>query len=1201
MMNQRGNETGKWAGLFALLELSEEEQEAAEAYMAGEKGEEALDLIAYRDLSGMAPEQVTKIFDDLDRKKEQNGLQPVKADMARLFQLLFARGKTTCYAMVPVRILRILSFTEWADPGKMVAVYGANFGAALYPNSHMLQSVMEFAGNKPEVIKQALAMEVSQKPNGKFVLLALYFYTKKLLDPNPVPKLKKEDQFMFSAYEDISTMFFGTLYFGTVTQPLLDELKQALEEGEIPAHFQGLIGANPPVSGAMLKLTAGLSYLNYTYSEKLKNIVRLCLMANMQATLEALCAMSRDTEMDITLKGGSYDKIFGMDSEAYLTWAVKNDCRVIWRKQLEENTECYLRVMGAVGAREAGQMMLLIKEKKPQLHKKLVEEQRITGNFEEKEKVITAIVERDPNLDAAKAWLRGESSFEKFCGDYDKSLDSSFGGAYEWGLLAAYDNSYGDVEFFRRVEVYMLFRGKGYFFWNRIQRRKDGRDTPELKRIREMFADFDAEGLGLSMQMPVISMINDKLYQEKQQEMFLRCITEYFGECLKERREETIAAFAGADAFARCIGLKVLSQDAAGNKAEILKYAQDGSKAVKQQLYEILCGQKDWEGDVVAFLSSKKAAERELAVRVLLAWQESGADYKELFAQAMEKEKNAKVRELLGNALGMEGDAKGAPGAKMLSRAELVKELHKGGKKRGLSWAYETPFSAVHMAASAGNATGADEVEKKDGQGAAADEEYLQAILLCYSSADGCGVSKNAEYLAQNLNAAELAVYVNELFDKWMAAGAEAKKRWVLYAAAIHGGSVIIEKLKRQIKEWPQAARGAIACEAVKALSLNPLPEALLTVDGIARKFKFKQVRAAAGEALEFAAAQLGITREELEDRIVPDLGFDERMERIFDYGGREFIVTITTALEMEVFEGVEAGMNGSAQKKDTLQSLTRGKKLKSLPAPGKKDDEAKAAAAYEEFKLMKKQMKTTIASQKQRLEMALSTAREWDVLAWKQLFVKNPIMHQFAIGLIWGVYDGGSLTQSFRYMEDGSFNTEEEDEFEFPEQGKIGLVHPIELTAESRAAWKEQLADYEITQPFEQLDRAVYEMTKEEAGTQALDRFQGKTVNDLALGSRLSGLGWYRGSVQDAGGFDTYYREDKEIGLGVELHFSGSFVGYSNEDITVYDARFYKAGTIARGSYVYDEADQEKALFLRDIPARYFSEIVWQLMKVTM
>lgn len=1194
-MNQKDIEVDKWTKLFTLLELSDEEQRAAKAYLSGEEGIEVLEKIGFLDLFGIDPEPVTKMFYDLIRKKEKSGLQPVKADMARLFQLLFARGKTTCHAMVPGQIFRILNPTEFFDPVKMTAVCGAQVGLASYPNSYMLESILELAGKNPEVLRQALTLEVNREPTGRFILLALYFYAKCLTTPQTVPVLKEEDRLMFSAYENISVTFFITLYFRSVSQPLLDEFSEALSSGEIPERFKTLVGTKPPVSETMLKFTAGLSYINYLYSEKLKNIVRLCLLADMQKTLEALCTMSRGTNIDVCTKGGSYDKIFGIDSEAYLTWAADGFHKNILAKQLEENTEIYLHVMEAMPATRANHMLLLIKTQKPELYERFVTEQKRTGNSKEREKLITEFVQGDPNLDVAKAWLRGESTFERFHKDYNRSLlNNVYGGHYEWGLLASYHENYHEEDFLRRVEVYMLFKGLPCFFGQRIRKGgKNSSDKIEPARIRKMFADLEMEGVTLSMQLPVVSIVYDNLYMEKEENTFLHCVRNYLSECLKKRREETLLALAGADAFCRCVGLLVLSQDAAGNKAEILKYSQDGSKAVKQQLYEILCQQKDWEDEIKGFLLSKKAAERELAIRVLSAWQESGADYRELFLQAMEKEKNAKVKEILEGVLGIEykgTDAK-AKGEKTLSRAELVKELHRGGKKRGLAWAYQTPFSAVHRIRAAEVSDG--KVQEGKDQNTAA-EEYLQAILLCYSSADGCGVSKKAAFLAEDLNSAEFAVYVNELFDKWIEAGAEAKKRWVLYAAAIHGGSEIIEKLLRQIKEWPQQARGAIACEAVKALSLNPLPQALLYVDGIARKFKFKQVRAAANEALAFAAEQLGITREELADRIVPDLGFDERMERIFDYGERKFIVTITTALEIEVFEGI--------LEEDTPQSLTRGKRLKNLPAPGKKDDAAKAASSYEEFKQMKKQMKTIVTSQKQRLEMALSTAREWEVDAWKQLFVKNPIMHQFAIGLIWGMYQDGKLTQSFRYMEDGSFNTEDEDEFELPKQGRIGLVHPIELTEESREVWKEQLADYEIVQPFEQLARPIYPITKEEENKQSLTRFEDKTVNNLALFSRLTGLGWYRGSVQDAGGFDTYYREDKEIGLGVELHFSGSFVGYAeNEEVTIYDARFYKAGTIARGSYVYDEADKEKALFLRDIPARYFSEIVWQLMKVTM
>ena len=260
----------------------------------------------------------------------------------------------------------------------------------------------------------------------------------------------------------------------------------------------------------------------------------------------------------------------------------------------------------------------------------------------------------------------------------------------------------------------------------------------------------------------------------------------------------------------------------------------------------------------------------------------------------------------------------------------------------------------------------------------------------------------------------------------------------------------------------------------------------------------------------------------------------------------------------------------------------------------------------------MKKQMKTTVASQKMRLEMALSTGRQWTVGAWENLFVKNPVMHQFATGLIWGMYEDRKLVSTFRYMEDGSFNTVEEEEYEFPAEGKIGLVHPIELTKESLETWKQQLEDYEITQPIEQLDRAVYYLTQEEQKSKSLERFGGVLINDLSLGGKLTALGWYRGSVQDAGCFYTYYREDASVGLGVELHFSGSFVGGENEDVTVYEARFYNAGGnvvdengqvvmnagIRRGSYVYDEANDSNSYCLKEVPERYFSEIVLQLSK---
>ena len=57
---------------------------------------------------------------------------------------------------------------------------------------------------------------------------------------------------------------------------------------------------------------------------------------------------------------------------------------------------------------------------------------------------------------------------------------------------------------------------------------------------------------------------------------------------------------------------------------------------------------------------------------------------------------------------------------------------------------------------------------------------------------------------------------------------------------------------------------------------------------------------------------------------------------------------------------------------------------------------------------------------------------------------------------------------------------------------------------------------------------------------------------------------------------------------------------GTLSETVTVYDAVFYRAGTVEHGSYVYDEPKKEDILPLGQVPARYYSEVVYQLEKAT-
>ena len=111
-------------------------------------------------------------------------------------------------------------------------------------------------------------------------------------------------------------------------------------------------------------------------------------------------------------------------------------------------------------------------------------------------------------------------------------------------------------------------------------------------------------------------------------------------------------------------------------------------------------------------------------------------------------------------------------------------------------------------------------------------------------------------------------------------------------------------------------------------------------------------------------------------------------MSQTFDYGPRHFTVYLSPSLELEIQD-------------------QNGKRLKSLPAPGKNDDPEKAQEASARFKALKKQMKAVVSTQKLRLEQALSINRKWQVSDWEKLFVKKsgdaPVCHQSDLGDIPG------------------------------------------------------------------------------------------------------------------------------------------------------------------------------------------------------
>ncbi len=320
----------------------------------------------------------------------------------------------------------------------------------------------------------------------------------------------------------------------------------------------------------------------------------------------------------------------------------------------------------------------------------------------------------------------------------------------------------------------------------------------------------------------------------------------------------------------------------------------------------------------------------------------------------------------------------------------------------------------------------------------------------------------------------------------------------------------------------------------------------------------------------------MGIPEDALCDKIVPDFGFDKYGEKVIDYGNRTFKVTLMEDFTLSVFDN------------------NKNKSIKSLPKPNDKDDKEKSESAKKEFTQLKKQIKAVVQSQKSRLEQVYIDGRLWSSQDWKNLFVENPIMQMFARKLIWGVYEDGKLKESFRYMEDGTFNTIDEEEYELADNAKISLVHPCDLSSSEIEKWKTQLEDYDIIQPFEQLNKEVKYFTDGDIEGKEIIKYKDLKTTSGKLIKMFNKYNLLRGEVLDAGGFFCYHYIDKYLKTGVQINFEGMYVAIKNfdEKIGLGTVIFYNIDEDFNDS-PEDEIRESIKADPRELPQRFVTSIV--------
>ncbi|EFH3859059.1 WGR and DUF4132 domain-containing protein [Escherichia coli] len=336
-----------------------------------------------------------------------------------------------------------------------------------------------------------------------------------------------------------------------------------------------------------------------------------------------------------------------------------------------------------------------------------------------------------------------------------------------------------------------------------------------------------------------------------------------------------------------------------------------------------------------------------------------------------------------------------------------------------------------------------------------------------------------------------LAEFGWDLYTAWTEAGAPAKENWAFTSLGILGNDDTARKLTPLIRAWPGESQHKRAVSGLDVLADIGSDVALMLLNGIARKIKFKALQEHAREKINIVAENRGLTMAELEDRLAPDLGLDSSGSLILDFGPRKFTVGFDETLKPVVCDA-------------------NGKVLKDLPKPNQSDDKTLATDAVNLFKQLKKDVRAIASQQITRLEQAMCQRRRWTAEQFRLFLVEHPLVRHLTRRLLWGVYnDENALITCFRVAEDSTYSDAQDELFTLS-AGNIGIPHVLEISPESAAAFRQIYADYELLPPFQQLERGSYHLADNERNTHELTRWQGR----LCQAGRIVGLerrGWQR------------------------------------------------------------------------------------------
>ncbi|MFF5565950.1 DUF4132 domain-containing protein [Streptomyces sp. NPDC012623] len=398
------------------------------------------------------------------------------------------------------------------------------------------------------------------------------------------------------------------------------------------------------------------------------------------------------------------------------------------------------------------------------------------------------------------------------------------------------------------------------------------------------------------------------------------------------------------------------------------------------------------------------------------------------------------------------------------------------------------------------------------GRTSALSAESVRHLLTMLAISRPGAVYTGVEVVKEACDPESLASFAWSLFEQWRLSGMPAKESWALYALGWLGDDETARRLAPVLRSWPGEGAHQRAVEGLDVLVAIGSDVALTQLHGVSQRVRFKALKTRAQEKVEQLAADLGLSGEQLADRMVPDFGLDADGTTVVDYGPRRFTVCFDEQLRPYVLD-------------------QDGKRRKDLPKPGARDDAELAPAERKRFTALKKDVRAVASDQVRRLEDAMVAGRLWTTGEFRELLVSHPLLGHPVRRLVWlcvpagaaetapsetpGLSGTGGVT-AFRVWADRTFVDVRGEEFTLPEDASVRLAHPLHLGGEL-TAWAKLFADHEFRQPFPQLDRAVHRLADDEAAGDRLERWENVTVPTAAL-LGLERRGWERDEPMFAG-----------------------------------------------------------------------------------